>query len=207
MSKEEEKPIVYITGFGSFHGVTENPTQIFVETIQKDVNFLDQKNYKLVSTEVLEVSMNAVDDYFQKISQQDVQKKKVFFLHFGVHGRTKEFILESKAKNEANFGVPDEKLNFPKNEKIERNFELDHWNSTSIVKKLNSIVLDLNQKYPVKLGDDPGRFVCNYMYYQSLKFSEVNGTCSLFIHVPDQSLISIENQMIFFNELMEKITE
>ena len=36
----EGKSIVYLTGFGSFHGVSQNPTQIFIESIQKKKKIL-----------------------------------------------------------------------------------------------------------------------------------------------------------------------
>jgi pyroglutamyl-peptidase len=214
MSDKEDQPNIFLTGFGSFHGISENPTQIFVESFQKNEKILvndflftqkDQKNYKIVSSQVIEVSMNAVDEYFQNLSKLLDSSKKIFLIHFGVHGSSKEFVIESKAKNEATFRSPDERLNSPMNQKIENNFSLNHWNSTTVV--VEPIVSELKKKYPVKLGEDPGRFVCNYIYYKSLKFSEENNTQSVFIHVPDQKTIPVEDQIVFFNELLENVTK
>jgi pyrrolidone-carboxylate peptidase len=43
MSEKEDKPFIFLTGFGSFHGVSQNPTQIFVECFQKNEKILVNK--------------------------------------------------------------------------------------------------------------------------------------------------------------------
>ncbi|KAJ0431061.1 putative pyroglutamyl-peptidase I [Helianthus annuus] len=55
------------------------------------------------------------------------------------------------------------------------------------------------------ISDDAGRFVCNYVYYHSLRFAERNGHKSLFVHVPPFSRINEETQMQFMVALMEAI--
>ncbi|GMN44097.1 hypothetical protein TIFTF001_013286 [Ficus carica] len=60
--------------------------------------------------------------------------------------------------------------------------------------------------YEVMTSDDAGRFVCNYVYYHSLRFSEENGTKSLFVHVPLFSTIDEATQMQFAASLLEKFT-
>jgi pyroglutamyl-peptidase len=57
--------------------------------------------------------------------------------------------------------------------------------------------------YEVMTSDDAGRFVCNYVYYHSLRFSEQNGTKSLFVHVPLFLTIDEETQMQFAASLLE----
>ena len=57
--------------------------------------------------------------------------------------------------------------------------------------------------YEVMTSDDAGRFVCNYVYYHSLRFSEQNGTKSLFVHVPLFTTIDEETQMQFAASLLE----
>ena len=59
--------------------------------------------------------------------------------------------------------------------------------------------------YDVMISDDAGRFVCNYVYYQSLRFAEKNGNKSLFVHVPLFSRIDEETQMRFTASLLEAI--
>ena len=57
--------------------------------------------------------------------------------------------------------------------------------------------------YDVMTSDDAGRFVCNYVYYHSLRFAEQNGIKSLFVHVPLFLTIDEETQMQFAASLLE----
>lgn len=52
-------------------------------------------------------------------------------------------------------------------------------------------------------SDDAGRFVCNYVYYHSLRFAEQNMMKSLFVHVPLFLTIDEETQMQFVASLLE----
>jgi pyroglutamyl-peptidase len=52
-------------------------------------------------------------------------------------------------------------------------------------------------------SDDAGRFVCNYVYYHSLRFAEQHGIKSLFVHVPLFLTIDEEVQMHFAASLLE----
>ncbi|KAI4314345.1 hypothetical protein L6164_027262 [Bauhinia variegata] len=55
------------------------------------------------------------------------------------------------------------------------------------------------------ISDDAGRFVCNYVYHQSPRFSEQKGNKSLFVHVPLFSRIDEETQMRLAASLLEAI--
>ena len=57
--------------------------------------------------------------------------------------------------------------------------------------------------YDVMPSDDAGRFVCNYVYYHSLRFAEKHGIRSLFVHFPLFSAIDEEVQMQFVASLLE----
>lgn len=57
--------------------------------------------------------------------------------------------------------------------------------------------------YDVVTSDDAGRFVCNYVYYHSLRFAEQNGIKSLFVHVPLFQTINEDTQMQFAASLLE----
>lgn len=61
------------------------------------------------------------------------------------------------------------------------------------------------KSYDVMISDDAGRFVCNYVYYHSLRFAEQKGNKSLFVHVPLFSSIDEETQMRFTASLLEAI--
>uniref|UniRef100_A0A0E0LNW8 Pyrrolidone-carboxylate peptidase n=1 Tax=Oryza punctata TaxID=4537 RepID=A0A0E0LNW8_ORYPU len=59
--------------------------------------------------------------------------------------------------------------------------------------------------YDVMPSDDAGRFVCNYVYYHSLRFAEQHGIKSLFVHVPLFLTIDEEVQMHFVASLLEAL--
>jgi pyroglutamyl-peptidase len=59
--------------------------------------------------------------------------------------------------------------------------------------------------FDVMISDDAGRFVCNYVYYHSLRLAEQKGHKSLFVHVPLFSRINQETQMRFVASLLEAI--
>uniref|UniRef100_A0A453AYG7 Pyrrolidone-carboxylate peptidase n=2 Tax=Aegilops tauschii TaxID=37682 RepID=A0A453AYG7_AEGTS len=54
-------------------------------------------------------------------------------------------------------------------------------------------------------SDDAGRFVCNYVYYHSLRFAEQHGIKSLFVHVPLFSTVDEEVQIHFVASLVEAL--
>ena len=69
---------------------------------------------------------------------------------------------------------------------------------------VNEISKSLQQMgYDVMPSDDAGRFVCNYVYYHSLKFAEKHGIRSLFVHFPLFLAIDEEVQMQFVASLLE----
>lgn len=71
---------------------------------------------------------------------------------------------------------------------------------------VEDITKELAKKgYDVMTSDDAGRFVCNYVYYQSLHFAEQNGIKSLFVHVPLFLAIDEDTQMKFISSLLEAL--
>lgn len=70
----------------------------------------------------------------------------------------------------------------------------------------NTIVKFLKKKgYDVAISNDAGRFVCNYVYYHSLRYAEQKGHKSLFVHVPLFSRIDEDTQMQFAASLLEAL--
>eukprot|EP01124_Arcella_intermedia_P015714 TRINITY_DN2228_c0_g1_i2.p1 TRINITY_DN2228_c0_g1~~TRINITY_DN2228_c0_g1_i2.p1 ORF type:complete len:219 (-),score=60.15 TRINITY_DN2228_c0_g1_i2:93-659(-) len=127
--------------------------------------------------------------------------EEVVFIHFGVHGKADCFNLEKQAFNEANFSCPDEQGWTPQSHPIHpRNPDITHILTTTL--PLEDILEDVGKKYPAKISFDAGRFLCNYLYYQSLHVSQINGTKSVFIHVPPFQVIDQPTQLAFARELL-----
>nr|ABK92501.1 unknown [Populus trichocarpa] len=112
---------------------------------------------------------------------------RIIWLHFGVNSGATRFAIEHQAVNEATFRCPDELGWKPQ--------------TTLPVQELTKILT--KKGYEVMTSDDAGRFVCNYVYYHSLRFAEQNGTKSLFVHVPLFLTIDEETQMQFAASLLE----
>jgi len=52
---------------------------------------------------------------------------------------------------------------------------------------------------------DAGRFVCNYVYYQSLRHSALHGNICFFVHVPLFIMIDEERQLEFVAALLHAL--
>lgn len=63
----------------------------------------------------------------------------------------------------------------------------------------------LKEGFEVTPSDDAGRFVCNYVYYHSLRHAAMHSTKSIFVHVPSFSVINEATQMQFVAALLHAI--
>jgi pyrrolidone-carboxylate peptidase len=124
---------IHLTGFGSFSGVSDNPSQMLVEYYKEHLN-----EHGLASATVLEVSTHAANEYLDSIKQKIVQsydkeaRKKIVLLHLGVSAASKRYEIECRGKNEATFRAADERQFRPFKELIDINNSLDSWRYTSL---------------------------------------------------------------------------
>jgi len=65
----------------------------------------------------------------------------------------------------------------------------------------------LEKIHKVGLSDDPGRYICNYVYYLSLMEGNARNIPSIFIHVPPFTEISEPDQIKFFADFMHALKE
>ncbi|KAG6774915.1 hypothetical protein POTOM_018333 [Populus tomentosa] len=158
---------------------------------------------------------------------------RIIWLHFGVNSGATRFAIEHQAVNEATFRCPDELGWKPQKvpiipsdggiSRVREDVEISldafcfcYLCSVALYKRVSTsqctqttlpveeITKILKKKgYEVMTSDDAGRFVCNYVYYHSLRFAEQNGTKSLFVHVPLFLTIDEETQMQFAASLLE----
>ncbi|KAG8063270.1 hypothetical protein GUJ93_ZPchr0003g18543 [Zizania palustris] len=202
---------VHVTGFKKFHGVAENPTEKIVRNLQ---SFMEKrglpKGLTLGSCTVLETAgqggLAPLHDLLESaIVDRDYElsdKGQVIMLHFGVNSGTTRFALEKQAVNEATFRCPDELGWKPQRVPIvSSDGSISHTRKTSVpVDEVNKSLREMG--YDVAPSDDAGRFVCNYVYYQSLRFAEQHGIKSLFVHFPLFTTINEEVQMSFVASLL-----
>jgi len=203
---------IHVTGFKKFHGVSENPTETIVSNLKDYVNKKGlPKGVVLGSCNILDTAgQGALIPLYQTL-QSAVNNKdsdsssygRVIWLHFGVNSGATRFAIEQQAVNEATFRCPDElgwkpqKVPIiPADGGISRTRE-----SSLPIEEITKALAKMG--YEVMTSDDAGRFVCNYVYYHSLRFAEQNGIKSLFVHVPLFLTIDEETQMQFAASLLE----
>lgn len=200
---------VHVTGFKKFHGVAENPTETIVGNLKQ---FLEKKGLPkglvLGSCTVLETAgQGALDPLYQildsAVTPESSNSPRIIWLHFGVNSGASRFAIEHQAVNEATFRCPDQlgwkpqkALIVPSDGSISRTRE-----TNLPVDKITKSLAKMG--YDVMTSHDAGRFVCNYVYYHSLRYADEHGIKSLFVHVPLFLTIDEETQMQFAGSLME----
>jgi len=219
MEKKVKKVKIHLTGFGKFQDVPENPTTHLMRDLPSflEQNPLENSKIKLESFTVLETSgvgsLLSLFELLQRFGISSAQQnnketeegeEKIIFVHFGVAASETKFRLESVAWNDATFRVPDERGWQPQNQCIISDTSFGQ--SLACPLPLQSIAETLqNSGYTVELSTDPGRFVCNWIYYNSLNLSQKNGTHSLFVHIPPFSIFPKGQQLQFIRDLLTVI--
>ncbi|KAE9446688.1 hypothetical protein C3L33_21413, partial [Rhododendron williamsianum] len=168
---------IHVTGFKKFHGVSENPTETIV------TNLKEYMKKKGIPKGLIIGSCSILDTAGQ-----------------GAVGPLYQMLQSSLGKNDSessNTGRVIWKVAIvPADGGISRKRE------TSLpVQEITKTLAKMG--YDVMASDDAGRFVCNYVYYHSLRFAEQNGIASLFVHVPLFLAINEETQMQFAASLLE----
>ena len=139
------------------------------------------------------------------------------FIHLGVSGLTTSVCLEECAYNNMTFRVPDEAGFQPLNECITTacRFEavlrsdLPLGAISSQICALEDSTETSISSSSIALSSDPGRYLCNYIYYQSLQYYEkyqVPKQC-VFIHVPPVEAMPLENQIHIVSQCVRLIKE
>jgi len=141
---------IYVSGFGPFEGVPENPSSFIVSQLS-DVTVLDHE---------LEVSAVAVDEaiprYVAVVHERQHASKPVV-IHFGVSTSAAKPRLEIVAKNKANFRIPDVRG------EIISDSPIIPGAPTSI---RSTSGLDSLEGFDTSV--DAGEYLCNYLYFKSI---------------------------------------
>jgi pyroglutamyl-peptidase len=201
---------VHVTGFKKFIGVPENPTEKIVSNLQ---SYMEKKGLPkslvLGSCTVLEAAGQGALGTLYEVLESAISDRKegsqIIWIHFGVSGGLPRFALENQAVIDTTFACPDELGWKPQSVPIVP--------SDGNISRIRKTILPVNElvKMLRKIGrdvmrsDDADRFVCNYVYYHSLRFAEEHCIKSLFVHVPLFSTIDEAVQMHFVASLLEAV--
>ncbi|KAA8533159.1 hypothetical protein F0562_033308 [Nyssa sinensis] len=199
MGSEGPKSVtIHVTGFKKFQGVAENPSETIVSNLK---NFVERRglpsSVTLGSCTVLETAGDGALPMLYKIMESGVSvenslsNEQIVWLHFGVNSGALKFAIERQAVNEATFRCADELGWQPQQLPIVLGD-----GGTSQTRKtpcsIEAILQFLKKKgYDVTISDDAGRFVCNYVYYHSLRFAEQKDSAlQLFDEMPIRDVIT-----------------
>jgi PTH2 family peptidyl-tRNA hydrolase len=176
------KLVFYVTGFGRFRGVEVNPSSSIARRIVEEYRLNApprQAPYNLVEireSRILEVSGGGVDEYVASLrtaltSSVDGDSAVYVLLHFGVAAGAPSFALEQSSYNTADFRVPDERGVQAAKAPIDPDEPLGTRHNTTLpVPALAERLADAG--LPTVASQDPGRFICNWVFYRSCCLTE-----------------------------------
>ncbi|CAE7367051.1 pcp [Symbiodinium sp. CCMP2592] len=191
---------IYVTGFGPFMGVEDNPSSVLCETLQKYVQEgippenvpgdvlrdFEASDISLLGLRALDVAAQTCQTEVPEIHRSLREKKEAFpktetaVVHLGVAGNRKHISLECRGVNEANFRVPDVLGWQCCGEPVIDDSPPVLYCSL----RLPEILAEMHDKgVNCEISTDAGRYVCNYIFFQSLHLAP-HGTPVLFVHVP-----------------------
>lgn len=195
--------VVFVTGFGAFGGHETNPTTEIIEalSVSKDDSIV---------YDVLEVSTAAVDNYVnlrhERANLSLTDNHSNVSIHLGVDGSRNTFNLETCCYNNKDFRIPDVAGYQPLKGQIDDKKPLDDVSMSSF--NLERICSVLHQEgFNVKCSTDPGRYLCNYIYYKSFSQQEkrnldANATTHASVKSREEASLSSvksENKTVFIH--------
>lgn len=191
-----------ITGFGPFQGVADNPSSHLVRALQTHYPKHGRPNHKLLPHVIVETSgvgaLQALQSLPAFSGAPHAPDVTHVIVHFGVSESAKAFKVEEKAHNEATFRCPDERQWSPNQQEIIAGGPKS-LSSPLPAAKLAETLSALGQ-FPTALSDDPGRFVCNWLYYSSLHLAQARKEhvriLPLFVHIPSFATVPLEKQLV-----------
>jgi pyroglutamyl-peptidase len=167
------RPRVLITGFGPFPGVPDNPSSWLAEALAAGA--APQADAEL-HARVLPTEWQAVTfmpDLYAAL-------QPTLMIHFGVCQRAKELRIERFAHNRAALRA-DARGALPPGPTIrpEGHARFDtELPAAKLAAHLAACGL------PATPSRSAGGYLCNYLYYHSLDWTERNGSLALFVHIP-----------------------
>ncbi|KAF1793948.1 Peptidase C15, pyroglutamyl peptidase I-like [Phytophthora cactorum] len=194
-----QKRDVYLTGFGKFGDILENPTTFLAKKLAE--------HPKVTESHVLEVSKES--ETIMQGQQSSAMRLTVVWCIAGCEEELAEMYARAEVGyNVADFRIPDERGYVAKDEVIHE----DEPGEITTKLPLEDMLKTLQAVHPrVNISTDPGRYICNYVYYRSLvwvKRQEAKGHpehVALFVHVPEFRNVVFEDQVALASKIVDLV--
>ena len=199
-----DKLNIYLTGYGPFMTIKENPAEKVSSYIFQNYSKLNTQTTNILYNQIFEVKTDYVDNNISKLFdiikkyENDEEDKDKNILHIiisiGVAENRKVNTLEIRGKNYIYDRIVDKIIDENKPE---------YYYSKTPIKYIIKGIQNFNNS-ECKYSNDAGTYLCNYMYFTTLSkcFDEKN-MCSFFLHIPTLNNYSIEKHEIFFKNFID----
>ena len=196
-----DKINIYLTGYGPFLTIKENPSEKIVTHIFNNSQKLNTEFTNIIYNQIFEVKTENVDNNISKLfdiikKHNNDNNKNILhiIISLGVADNREVNTLEIRAKNHIYDRIVDKKIDEYKPEFF--------YSKTPIKYIIKGIQNFKNSE--CKFSNDAGTYLCNYMYFTtSTKCFDEKNICSFFLHVPLLSNYSMKKQEIFFKNFIE----
>ncbi|KFG61381.1 'chromo' (CHRromatin Organization MOdifier) domain-containing protein [Toxoplasma gondii RUB] len=186
--------------FSEVEGVSGTHPVARMQGMLKTLSLRQETTATQVSDSERDGTREANGDEHAKASDGRILKKLA--LHLGLNQSATAFELEKVGVNEAHFSIPDQRGFLPEKQRI---------SETGPERLLTNLPLEeicsslRDRGFPCETSSNAGRFVCNYMYYQSLLENLNSDAEVLFVHVPPFSAVPYSWQVSFLLQLLDVI--
>ena len=199
-----DKLNIYLTGYGPFMTIKENPAEKVSSYIFQNYSKLNTQTTNILYNQIFEVKTDYVDNNISKLfdiikkyenNEEDKDKNILhIIISIGVAENRKVNTLEIRGKNYIYDRIVDKIIDENKPE---------YYYSKTPIKYIIKGIQNFNNS-ECKYSNDAGTYLCNYMYFTTLSkcFYEKN-MCSFFLHIPTLNNYSIEKQEIFFKNFID----
>ena len=182
-------PRYVLTGFGPFGDVPENPSS----EIAREVARVRRDIVTCISD--LRVSVSGVQEALEEVKTASSSPLgPVYVIHFGVDTSATKIKLEKFAYNEKTFRIPDADGNTCYRERIVHS-------GPEILETPIDLAHLVSLDPRLSLSTDPGRYICNLLYYESL----YAGFSSLFVHIPPFAVLPKQDQLGLIQRILDSL--
>lgn len=175
-----EKKKILVTGFGPFRNYIVNASSEAVKELAKLWPTTELRNIELI-TKVLPVSY---EDVSAAISKLWKEHDPILVIHVGVSNKVNCLTIEQVAHS-TGYKQLDIYNRCPNEECVPPKVLKTEIDVNSLCNSINEN--SSNSKCTACISRDAGRFLCEYVFYQSLN---IGTQTTLFVHVPDLDIYS-----------------